>query len=100
MKRGQLVIAGSSHPGVGRLLEAASRFGRPFALIGGLYGFSDFDLIKGLDIVCPTHCTQYKSMIRSLFPEKYVEGGVAQSIPLTVSASSSSRYICDKLAWR
>ncbi|MBW1677676.1 MAG: MBL fold metallo-hydrolase [Deltaproteobacteria bacterium] len=82
MKRGLVVIAGCSHPGVGRILEAASRFGRPFALIGGLHGFSDFDLIKGLDIVCPTHCTQYKSMIRSLYPEKYVEGGVGRILEI------------------
>ncbi len=81
-KKGLVVIVGCSHPGVGHILGMCSAFGEPFALVGGLHGFSDFDLVKGLEIVCPTHCTQYKSMIKSLYPEKYVEGGVGRIIEI------------------
>lgn len=79
---GLAVIAGCSHPGVGTILERASRFGTPSALIGGLHGFSELGLLEGLDLVCPTHCTQHKSRIAAAYPEKYVRGGVGVVIEL------------------
>jgi 7,8-dihydropterin-6-yl-methyl-4-(beta-D-ribofuranosyl)aminobenzene 5'-phosphate synthase len=82
MKKGLVVIVGCSHPGVSRILRACASFGEPFALVGGLHGFTDFDLVKGLGLICPTHCTQYKAMIRSLYPEKYVEGGVGRILEI------------------
>jgi 7,8-dihydropterin-6-yl-methyl-4-(beta-D-ribofuranosyl)aminobenzene 5'-phosphate synthase len=69
------VIAGCSHPGVESILESASQFGSVYALVGGLHGFSHFEAIRDLGLICPCHCTQYKSEIRSLYPEKYVSGG-------------------------
>ena len=77
-----VVIAGCSHPGVKRILLAASQFGRVGTLIGGLHGFKDFDLIQNLDRICPTHCTQYKSEIASQYPEKYIPGGAGQVIEI------------------
>ncbi|HDD45412.1 MAG TPA: MBL fold metallo-hydrolase, partial [Candidatus Desulfofervidus auxilii] len=29
-----------------------------------------------------THCTQYKSKIKSLYPEKYIEGGAGRIIEI------------------
>jgi len=81
-EKGLVVIAGCSHPSVRTILEAASQFGNPFALIGGLHGFNEFDLLEDLELVCATHCTQYKSKIKSLYPEKYVEGGAGKIIEL------------------
>jgi len=75
-----VVIAGCSHSGVGNILKAASQFGKVKTLIGGLHGFSEFDLIKDLDLVCPTHCTQFKSKIKNLYPEKYIYGGAGKII--------------------
>ena len=77
-----VVIAGCSHPGVKQILLAASQFGQIGTLIGGLHGFKDFDLIKNLDRICPTHCTQYKAQIASLYPEKYIPGGAGQVIEI------------------
>jgi 7,8-dihydropterin-6-yl-methyl-4-(beta-D-ribofuranosyl)aminobenzene 5'-phosphate synthase len=82
-EKGLAVIAGCSHPGVENILNSASQFGKPYALIGGLHGFNQFDVIKDLDLVCPCHCTQYKSEIRSLYPEKYVSGGAGRIIQIT-----------------
>lgn len=76
------IIVGCSHPGVGQILDAASRFGDPTALIGGLHGFSSYGDVKDLDLICPTHCTQHESEIRSRFPDEYVEGGVGKIIEL------------------
>lgn len=80
--RGLIVIVGCSHPGVERILEVASCFGRPYALIGGLHGFNKLKLFEGLEYVCPTHCTKHKEKIKSLYPEKYIEGGVGRVINL------------------
>jgi len=81
-EKGLIVIVGCSHPGVKNILKAASQFGKTYALIGGLHGFSDFDLLSDLEFICPTHCTQFKSEIKSLYPEKYVRGGVGKVIEI------------------
>ena len=81
-QKGLAVIVGCSHPGVKNILKAASQFGKPYAIIGGLHGFSDFNLIKDLEFICPTHCTQFKSKIELLYPKKYVGGGVGKVIEI------------------
>ena len=81
-EKGSVVIAGCSHPGVENILNAASPFGKPYALIGGLHGFNEFDLVEDLELICATHCTQFKSEIKSRYPEKYIEGGAGKVIEL------------------
>lgn len=82
MKKGLVVIVGCSHLGVRNILGAASQFGEPYALIGGLHGFREFDLVKDLQLICPTHCTQFKSEIKSRYPQKYIDGGAGRVIQL------------------
>jgi 7,8-dihydropterin-6-yl-methyl-4-(beta-D-ribofuranosyl)aminobenzene 5'-phosphate synthase len=82
IEKGLVIIVGCSHPGVGNILKAASQYGKPYVIIGGLHGFKDFDLIKDLELVCPTHCTQFKSEVKSLYPEKYIEGGAGKIIEI------------------
>ncbi len=77
-EKGIVVIVGCSHPGIKNILEAASQFGKVYALIGGLHGFREFDLLKDLKLICPCHCTQFQSEIKSLYPEKYIEGGAGR----------------------
>jgi 7,8-dihydropterin-6-yl-methyl-4-(beta-D-ribofuranosyl)aminobenzene 5'-phosphate synthase len=79
---GIAIVAGCSHPGVGAILQAASLRGAPRALIGGLHGFRDFELLADLELVCPTHCTRYISKIESLYPDKFVPGGVGAVIEI------------------
>ena len=83
LDRGLVVIAGCSHPGVGAILSKASDFGAPIALVGGLHGFREFDLARDLDLICATHCTQYKERIKKLYPEKFVEGGAGRIIQIS-----------------
>jgi 7,8-dihydropterin-6-yl-methyl-4-(beta-D-ribofuranosyl)aminobenzene 5'-phosphate synthase len=80
--KGLVIIAGCSHPGVGDILNSARQFGNAVALIGGLHGFNDFDLVEGLDLICATHCTQHKERIKELYPDKYIEGGAGRKIVL------------------
>jgi len=81
-EKGLVVIVGCSHPGVGNILQAATRFGKPYMLIGGLHGFDEFELIKELQLVCPTHCTQHIAEIQSIYPDKYIQGGVGRVIEI------------------
>ncbi len=81
-EKGLAVIVGCSHPGVENILHAATSFGTPYALIGGLHGFADFEAIKDLQLICPTHCTQHIAEIRSRYPDIYVPGGVGSVIEL------------------
>lgn len=81
-EKGSVVIVGCSHSGVGNILKAALLYGSVRALIGGLHGFNDFNLLQDLECVCPAHCTRHKSKIKSLHPEKYVEGGAGRIIEL------------------
>lgn len=82
LNQGLVAIAGCSHPGVGNILNSTKQFGKVIALIGGLHGFSDFDLVKDLNIICATHCTQYKDKIKNLYPEKFIEGGAGREIEI------------------
>ena len=76
--QGLAVISGCAHPGVGAILQAAAQFGRVTALVGGLHGFRDFDLLGDLSLVCPCHCTQYIDEIKQRYPKTYVPGGAGR----------------------
>ncbi|KXB03460.1 beta-lactamase [candidate division MSBL1 archaeon SCGC-AAA261F19] len=77
-----VVVVGCSHPGVENILDAASKFGKPCALIGGLHEFDGFNLIEDLDLVCPAHCTKFKSEIKLQYPDKQIDAGVGRVIQL------------------
>jgi len=76
-----VVIVGCSHPKMEHILQAASQFGRVYGIIGGMHANRP-ESLKGLDLICPTHCTQYKSEIKALYPEKYIEGGAGRVIEI------------------
>jgi len=80
-EKGILIIVGCSHPKMEYILQTASKFGRVYGIIGGLHSTKP-ESLEGLDLICPTHCTQYKAEIKSLYPEKYVEGGAGNIIEL------------------
>ncbi len=80
--KGIVIVVGCSHPGVGEILDAASQFGKVYGIIGGLHWFSDFNRLRGLSLICPCHCTQYKSEIRRLFPEQCVACGAGLELEL------------------
>jgi len=80
--KGILVVAGCSHPGVGEIIDAASRFGKVYGIIGGFHGFRDFSRLSGLSLIVPCHCTQYKSEILELFPQQCVKCGAGLELEL------------------
>ena len=81
-ERGLVLIVGCSHPKMKDILASASQFGEVYAVIGGMHGFTEFDLFKGLDVICPTHCTQHIDKLKVLYPHQYTEGGAGKMIEL------------------
>ena len=80
--KGILVVAGCSHPGVGDILDAASRWGKVYGIVGGLHGFRDFKRLEGLSLICPCHRTSYKSEIKRLFPQQCIDCGAGVVLEL------------------
>ena len=81
-RKGVTVVTGCSHPGVGTTLEASSKIGPVKNLIGGLHDFSDLPVLKPLEKICATHCTQYINEIKKWYPEKIIGGGAGRVIHL------------------
>ena len=81
-EKGLVVVVGCSHSKVRNILKVASRYGDVRALIGGLHGFCQYELLDDLELVCPTHCTQNKTEIKTQFPGKYKKGGVGRIFEL------------------
>lgn len=79
--KGLVIIVGCSHPRMENILETASQFGELYGIVGGLHGTQPKSL-KGLDLICATHCTQHKSAIKKLYPEAYQEGGVGREFEI------------------
>jgi len=78
--KGIVLIVGCSHPEMAHILKAASQFGKVCAVIGGMHGFSEFELFKEMELICPTHCTQHKAELERLYPKEYIDGGAGKVI--------------------
>ncbi len=79
--KGIVVIVGCSHPRMDHIIDVASQFGKVYAVIGGMHGTRP-ELLEGVDLICPTHCTQHKSEMKSLYSQKYIEGGAGCQIEI------------------
>jgi len=80
--KGIVVIVGCSHPGVENILNAASRFGKIYGIVGGFHGFHNLDRLSPLSLICPCHCTQYKIEIKYLFQDRCLDCGAGVVIEL------------------
>lgn len=80
-KKGIVIVAGCSHPKMEHILQKASQFGKVYGIIGGLHATKP-ESLSGLDLICQTHCTQYKAEIKALYPGKYIEGGAGRIIEI------------------
>jgi 7,8-dihydropterin-6-yl-methyl-4-(beta-D-ribofuranosyl)aminobenzene 5'-phosphate synthase len=80
--KGIVVVVGCSHPLVGQILDDASQWGDIYAIVGGLHGFTDFEKVKDLELICATHCTKHKSELKSLYPDAFIDGGAGRIIEI------------------
>ena len=80
--KGIFVVVGCSHPGVGNILKAASKFGKLNGILGGFHGFRDFKALEGLSLIYPCHCTAYKKEVKDLYPDRALECGAGLVVEL------------------
>ncbi|MBU1635040.1 MBL fold metallo-hydrolase [bacterium] len=80
--KGTVLIVGCSHPGLGDIMKVAEAYGDIYAVVGGFHGFREFDILKNVRHICPTHCTQATDELRTLYPEKTITGGASKIIEL------------------
>ena len=80
-KKGIVIITGCSHPSLSNILKTSSQFGKLYGIIGGMHDNRP-EPLADLQLICPAHCTQYKEEIKSLYPSKYMEGGVGRVIKI------------------
>jgi len=74
--KGLVVITGCAHSGVNKILNSANKLGEIYALLGGFHDFDEYNLLKNISLIVPTHCTKNKKKILALFPKNCIEGGV------------------------
>lgn len=81
--KGNIVITGCAHPGLGKILKAAEPLGGIHGVIGGFHGFSDFKQFEGIELIGPCHCTRHISRIRQIYPDQFkkIQAGSVIEIP-------------------
>jgi 7,8-dihydropterin-6-yl-methyl-4-(beta-D-ribofuranosyl)aminobenzene 5'-phosphate synthase len=67
--KGNIIITGCSHPGLGTIIDQAQQFGQVYGIIGGFHGFDEYTTLKGIPLIIPCHCTQHKKEIQELYPD-------------------------------
>ena len=78
--KGLVVITGCAHSGINKILNSANKLGEIYALLGGFHDFDEYNLLKNISLIVPTHCTKNKKKILTLFPKNCVEGGVGYQL--------------------
>jgi len=66
---GLTVITGCAHPGLENILRVASKLGDIYGVVGGFHGFSRLEVLKGMHLIAPCHCTVWKREIFNLYPK-------------------------------
>jgi len=80
--KGNIVITGCAHPGLGKIIQVAKTLGEIYGVICGFHGFSDFDKLEGVELVAPCHCTRYANEIRERYPKKFRQIGAGSVIEI------------------
>jgi len=78
--KGLVVVTGCAHSGINKILNSANKLGEIYALLGGFHDFDEYNLLKNVSLIIPTHCTKNKKKILTLFPKNCIEGGVGYQL--------------------
>ncbi len=70
--RGVTVVVGCCHPGVVRIMKAASSFGEIYGMVGGFHGFRRLEELSEVSLIAPCHCTLMKHVMMAIYPETCV----------------------------
>jgi len=67
--KGIVIVTGCSHPGLDTIMNIARRFGTIYGVVGGFHGFDKLEILRGVGMIVPCHCTRLKKRILSVFPK-------------------------------
>jgi len=72
-EKGNIVITGCAHPGLGKIIDKATQLGKIYGVLGGFHGFSKLEKLQGIKLIAPCHCTQHIQQIRQRYPVEFKE---------------------------
>ena len=72
-EKGNLVITGCAHPGLGKIIDKANQLGKIYGVLGGFHGFSKLEKLRPIKLIAPCHCTQQTQQIRQRYPVEFKE---------------------------
>ena len=71
--KGNIIITGCAHPGLENIIDKAKQLGKIYAVLGGFHSFNKLNALKGIELIAPCHCTQYKQEIKEKYPQQFKE---------------------------
>ncbi|MGZ7096652.1 MAG: hypothetical protein ACXVHU_09300, partial [Methanobacterium sp.] len=69
-KKGNIVLTGCAHPGLESIIDKSREFGDVYGVVGGFHD-SSIDILKGIPVIMPCHCTEKIEEIKKNMPESY-----------------------------
>jgi 7,8-dihydropterin-6-yl-methyl-4-(beta-D-ribofuranosyl)aminobenzene 5'-phosphate synthase len=81
-QRGNVIVTGCSHPGLGLILDRALKFGNVHGVVGGFHGFDQYHVLRTIRLIVPCHCTQHKKEIKELYPKTCEIGFAGKTIDI------------------
>jgi 7,8-dihydropterin-6-yl-methyl-4-(beta-D-ribofuranosyl)aminobenzene 5'-phosphate synthase len=67
--KGLVIVTGCSHPGLDTIMNEAQKLGTIYGVVGGFHGFDRLELLRGLEMIVPCHCTKHKKRILVDYPK-------------------------------
>lgn len=71
-QKGNIIITGCAHPGLEAIIEKSKEMGDIHAIIGGFHD-SNTQILKGIPVVIPCHCTEDIEKIKKELPGSFRE---------------------------
>ena len=81
-RSGIVVVTGCSHPGLENILKIARGFGEIYGVLGGFHGFNKYEALKGIELICPCHCTENRRKIEKLYQDAYRKCGAGMKLKI------------------
>jgi len=76
----KVLITGCAHPDLKSIIDTAGKIGdgKLMAIIGGFHNSKKLEMLEGIEVVVPCHCTQRKDEIHRMYPNSYTECAVGK----------------------
>jgi 7,8-dihydropterin-6-yl-methyl-4-(beta-D-ribofuranosyl)aminobenzene 5'-phosphate synthase len=82
IRNGSVLIAGCSHATMADILKVALQFENIAVIVGGMNGFSQFELLEDMELICPARYTAHEVQIKSCCPIKCIVAGAGKVIEI------------------